>query len=216
MSPFNPDTVKIGNQIWMKKNLNILNYCNGDPIKLVSSEEEWVMQSGPACCYPDFNSYNGNDYGLLYNWTAVNDPRGLAPKGWHVSTDEEWKELEIFLGMQPEYVDRLGSAGWGNAGGDENIGGKLKENGTIHWLQPNSGATNESGFSALPGGFCYPPGFRPIFHDLQTRGYYWTSSKDKEPYPWPICRLLFFEGQAICRNREGHEGSAMSVRLIKD
>ena len=124
------DTIKIGNQIWMNKNLNVDHYRNGDTIPEITNGVEWPNLTTGAWCYYHNSDSLGNIYGKLYNWYAVNDPRGLAPQGWHVATDSDWIVLVNYLG------------------GPDIAGGKLKEEGTRHWLIPNSGANNQSGFSA--------------------------------------------------------------------
>lgn len=87
------EEIKIGDQIWSQKNLEVLTYRNGDPIPIVTDPKEWAdLETGAACFY-DNDAKNASKYGLLYNWYAVNDPRNLAPDGWHVATDEEWEEL---------------------------------------------------------------------------------------------------------------------------
>ena len=92
------ETVKIGTQIWMTRNLDIDHYRNGDLIPEVTDQDEWVnLTSGAWCCY-DNDPANSEIYGKLYNWFTVNDPRGLAPDGWHIPTDTEWKTLAGFLG----------------------------------------------------------------------------------------------------------------------
>lgn len=126
--------VKIGNQVWMAENLNTSHYLNGDSIPQVQDKAEWVALTTGAWCYYQNDAENGKTYGKLYNWYAVNDPRGLAPEGWHIPTDAEWIALIDYLG------------------GTNVAGGKMKQIGTVHWISPNLGATNESGFSALPGG----------------------------------------------------------------
>lgn len=129
-------TIKIGTQTWMKKNLDVNKYKNGDPIPQVTDSVAWAALTTGAYCY--FNNDSATyaaTYGKLYNWYAVNDPRGLAPAGWHVPSDKEWTTLTDFLG------------------GDSIAGGKLKETGLLHWRSPNKGATNTTGFTALPGGF---------------------------------------------------------------
>ena len=96
----NPE-VKIGEQIWMSKNLNVSIFRNGDPIPEVKSEDDWenaAINHQPAWCYYDNEPKNGTVYGKLYNWYAVSDPRGLAPDGWHIPTDEEWTDLHLALG----------------------------------------------------------------------------------------------------------------------
>jgi uncharacterized protein (TIGR02145 family) len=127
-------TVKIGKQIWMLENLKTTKYSNGDPIQSVIDGTKWCNLKTGAFCFYNNSAINVPTYGALYNWYAVNDSRSIAPKGWHIPTDMEWAALEDYLG------------------GSE-AGGKLKEIGTTHWNSPNTGATNESGFSALPGGF---------------------------------------------------------------
>ena len=95
------ESVRIGNQEWMTRNLGVDRFRNGDLIPQVESDEEWKKagENGrSAWCYYDNNPENGKKYGKLYNWYAVNDPRGLAPKGWRVPTNEEWTTLINFLG----------------------------------------------------------------------------------------------------------------------
>jgi uncharacterized protein (TIGR02145 family) len=127
-------TVTIDNQVWMVENLKVTHYRGGEAIDLVTDNAGWEGLTSGAYCEYDNNPGNVNVYGRLYNWFAVNDGRNIAPDGWHVSSDEEWTHLSNFLG------------------GDAVAGGKLKEAGLTHWLEPNAGATNETGFSGLPGG----------------------------------------------------------------
>ncbi|MEA3437049.1 MAG: fibrobacter succinogenes major paralogous domain-containing protein [Thermodesulfobacteriota bacterium] len=127
--------IKIGEQWWMAENLKVTRYRNGDPIPNVTDENAWHnLKTGGYCSY-DNDASKAEIYGYLYNWYAVKDPRGLAPEGWHVPSDNEWQTLVDYLG------------------GNGVAGGKMKETGTAHWTSPNAGATNESGFSALPGGY---------------------------------------------------------------
>jgi uncharacterized protein (TIGR02145 family) len=128
--------VTICNQTWMIKNLDVSTYRNGDPIPKVTDATEWAALTTGAYCYinNDSAAYAAT-YGKQYNWFAVNDPRGLAPLGWHVPSDMEWTTLETCIGF-----------GVG-------AGGKTKEAGTTHWQAPNEGATNSSGFTGLPGGY---------------------------------------------------------------
>lgn len=154
----NYPSVIIGNQEWMTENLNTDVFRNGDPIPKAQSEAEWreAGASGkPAWCYYNNDPGNGILYGKLYNWYAVNDPRGLAPEGWHLPSDEEWTKLTDYLGGQFQ------------------AGGKLKS--TSLWENPNEGATNESGFSGLPGGYCGSDGY---FSLVGCVGYWWSSSED--------------------------------------
>jgi len=129
------DSVFIGNQVWMLKNLDIIHFQNGDGIPEVEDPAQWANLTTGAWCYYNNDPANGAVYGKLYNSYAVDDPRGLAPAGWHVATDSDWTALSNFLG------------------GDSVAGGKIKEAGTMDWLSPNVAATNVSGFTALPSGF---------------------------------------------------------------
>ena len=121
-------TVKIGTQIWMVENLKTTKYRNGDPIANVTGDQWDKTISGAYCSY-DNSAANVTTYGLLYNWYAVNDPRKIAPEGWHVATYQDWETLA--------------------ASGQE-----LKESGTVHWISPNNCGPTDSGFKGLPGGNC--------------------------------------------------------------
>ena len=124
-------TVTIGTQTWMAENLKSTKYNNGIPILLVTDNTEWAsLQSGAYCWYNN-DDENRNEYGALYNWYAATN--NLCPTGWHVPNASDWITLISFLG-------------------DSIAGGKLKEIGTLHWYSPNTGATNETGFTAKPGG----------------------------------------------------------------
>jgi uncharacterized protein (TIGR02145 family) len=131
-------TVAICSQLWMDRNLSVGNYRNGDPIPLVTDATAWANLTTGAYCFYNNDPSTEAVYGRLYNWYAASDPRGLAPTGWHMPTEAEWRTLGACVG---------GISGLSVAGGP------LKEAGTSHWLSPNSGATNSSGFTALPGGY---------------------------------------------------------------
>jgi uncharacterized protein (TIGR02145 family) len=126
-------SIKIGNQTWTQENLRVTHYRNGDPILQHISDSEWMMVQTGALSFYNEDLQHQISYGALYNWYAVIDNRKLAPIGWHIPTVEEYYTLINFLGL--------------------NAGSKLKEQNIIHWNAPNSEATNESKFSALPGGF---------------------------------------------------------------
>jgi len=133
------NNVEICGKIWLQKNLNVSRYRNGDPIPQITNYNEWANAYYGAWCYAENNpaagnGVNGSVYGKIYNWYAVNDPRGLAPQGYHVATKTEQEDLINCLG------------------GDSVAGGKLKEAGTSHWNSPNTGASNSSGFTGLPSG----------------------------------------------------------------
>ena len=149
-------TVQIGDQLWMAENLKTIHYRNGDAISKISDNTEWINNTNSgAYCYYKNNSDHKDVYGCLYNWGAVKDNRKIAPEGWHIPGDPEWRELIEFLG------------------GSNVAGGKMKEEGTTHWLSPNTGATNESGFTALPGGDRDGTG---IFLNMGIGGIFWSST----------------------------------------
>jgi len=211
-------TVKIGDQLWMAENLKVTHYRNGDEIPNITNEEEWynLNSIGAYCSYNNSDS-NKSVYGLLYNGYAVQDKRGLAPKGWHIPTDEEWMTLEKNLGVDESELQK-----YGFRTGD--IGGRLKSKGTEYWREPNSGATNETGFSALPGG-CRES-LDGIFKYMTRIACFWTCTGcserksggrilklDKNKHSW--FRQIRFDRASINRfsnrNIEGY-----SVRCVKD
>ena len=196
------ETVKIGNQVWMAENLNVSHYRNGDSIPQVQDADKWVKLNTGAWCY--YKNNNGNDqvYGKLYNWFTVNDTRGLAPEGWHIPTDKEWQELECFLGMSLKDAKKTSWRG--------SIGGKLKETGTAHWSTPNAGVTNESGFTALAGGYrSVSGGFGGIGHVAS----FWSSSADYDENAW--FRFLGCSETVVYRNGT-NKRFGMSVRCVRD
>jgi uncharacterized protein (TIGR02145 family) len=185
-------TVSIGKQVWMKKNLDVDHYRNGDPIPMVSDPDKWAKLATGAWCFIGNDSAMGAIYGKLYNWYAVNDPRGLAPPGWHVASDKEWIELSNYLGK------------------DDLAGGKLKEAGTTHWKSPNTGGTNASGFTALPGGWRYY-----LRTDIQIGiyGYWWTSTQIDISNAWS--RSLEYDDDHLMSN-VGYKLDGLSVRCVRD
>lgn len=188
-------TVKIGDQEWMAENLNTSQYRNGDKIPEAKTDAEWQAygkQGTGAWCYYDNDPANGKKYGKLYNWYAVNDPRGLAPEGWHVPSDAGWQTL----------IDYLGGL-WV-------AGGKMKERGTVHWSSTNTGATNESGFSALPGGYCHKSG-KYKFVGMTTD--FWSSTESGTRLA-PHRYLYSSSSEAVRLNHSKHSG--FSVRCVRD
>lgn len=148
-------SVTIGTQIWSLYNLDVVTYLNGDPIPQVTDPTQWASLTTGAWCWFNNDSANGPIYGRLYNWYAVNDPRGLAPQGWHVPSQSEWLILVNYLG------------------GYSVAGGEMKETGTSHWINPNAGATNSSGFTGLPGGYRT---YNGLFYEVGEYGFFWTST----------------------------------------
>ena len=198
--------IQIGDQWWMTQNLKVTRYRNGEAISHVTDPAEWKNKKSGAYC-----SYNNDEnkiatYGLLYNWYAVKNSGNIAPEGWHVPTDSEWRKLEMYLGMsQTEAI----SEGW--RGTDE--GGKLKESGTAHWRSPNTGATNASGFKARPGGYRDSDYAASPFGAMGSWANFWssTSSGDKA---WHIA--LSNTESASNRSRGASKGHGFSVRCVRD
>ncbi len=188
-------TVKICNQIWMDKNLDVSTYRNGDPIPNVTDPTAWAaLTTGAYCYYNNDSATYAATYGKLYNWYAVNDPRGLAPAGWHVPTDAEWTTLESCV----ELIDP------GNAGGT------LKETGTTHWNGLNTGATNSSGFTGLPGGYRYVNG---AFSYVGEYGRWWSSTENNAASAWT--RRLYYDDGGVSRNGT-NKYYGFSVRCLRD
>lgn len=186
-------TVKIGDQWWMAENLRATKFNDGMDIPLVTDNTAWLNSTTPAYCWynNNFDTY-GTIYGALYNWYAVNTGK-LAPQGWHVPTDEEWSTLITYLG------------------GSSLAGGKLKENGTSHWNSPNTGATNETGFTALPGGLraVYNGGFAQV----PRIGFWWSTMELDSIFAWNY--FMSYYDSRIIRNRI-EKGDGLSVRCIRD
>lgn len=148
--------IKIGNQIWLNENLKTKHYNNGEPIPLVTDDNEWKGLTNGAYCFYNNLDTNFNTYGCIYNFYAVIDSRNLCPSGWHVPTDDDLSELVTFVG---------GISG----------GGKLKEAGFVHWETPNDGADNSTGFSLLPSGS--RDGSNGICMDINKIGAFWSSTE---------------------------------------
>ena len=153
-------TIAIGQQTWFAENLRTTKYNDGTAIPKVTDNTTWSYLTSGAYCYYNNDETNKNTHGALYNWHTVNTEK-LCPVGWHVPTINEWKLLTDFMGS--------GS------------GGKLKEAGTGHWIRANSNATNESGFSALPGGIRM---YNGEFNNLNIYGFWWSSTLYSPQIAW--------------------------------
>lgn len=185
-------TVTIGTQVWIVENLKVTHYKNGDPILNVNDDTQWNSLTTEAYSYYDNDSNNADIYGCLYNWYAANDSRNICPTGWHVPTKEEWTILEMYLGESSV------------------AGGKMKETGTIHWKSPNTGATNESGFSALPGGYSGNEGFLGIIGDY---GNWWSVTEFGEVGIWVL--YLAYDSSDV-NWAAGDNNMGFSIRCISD
>lgn len=193
-------TIVIGQQVWMAQNLRTTRFANGDRIDHVP--DYWVGNHLAAWCYPNNNRELDMDYGKMYNGYAALDPRNPCPNGWHVPVQEDWQVLSNFLG------------------GDELAGGKLKSNGKSHlsqsfWTNSQISISNESGFSALPGGSRNPNGFfsgilfnEEIFPGFGHLGVWWSADAGS--------RLLYFHENNFYSNSIPHKTAAYCIRCIKD
>jgi len=187
-------TIKIGSQWWMTENLKVTQYRNGDVIDNEPDNDLWASLTTGAYC-----NYNNDEsialtYGRLYNWYAVNDPRGLAPAGWHVPTDSEWQTLIDFLG------------------GDNVAGGKMNEGGYEHWSYPNT-SSNKSGFTALPGG---ARGAYVNYYNIGSLAQFWSSTEISSDRAWS--RYILNGGVTFSHDEYAARDklSGFSVRCVMD
>ncbi|MBN2416581.1 fibrobacter succinogenes major paralogous domain-containing protein [bacterium] len=196
------EVVKIGGQYWIAEDLRVTHFRNGDPIAEVTSGEEWIALTTPAWCNYQNETYRAEIYGRLYNWYAVNDSRNLAPEGWHVATDEDWKLLEMRAGLTQEEADDIAYRG--------TAGGKLKEKGTEHWRDPNTGATNKFDFSARGSGY---RGQNGVFYNEKRSYQVWTATDYNGESAWG--RHLPYDHDYSYRDYYKYI-YGFSVRLVKD
>ena len=199
-------TVKIGDQWWMTENLKVKKYSDGTPLPVVSDSANWAQLAvGAYCVYENGNTQTAAP-GLLYNWFAVHDAADLAPAGWHIPTDGEWKTLEHFLGMENPETDK---SGWrGSTEGD-----KLKIEAPAGWSPYHDvWATNESGFTALAGS-CRLPNAEFGQPGLFSTGFWWTSSEAPGTDAW--YRYLDYKNSNVFRSH-GSKNYGFSVRCVKD
>jgi uncharacterized protein (TIGR02145 family) len=185
-------TVRIGNQEWTAENISTTHYNDGSPIPLVTSNTGWCNLTTPAYCWYNNDIANKATYGALYNWEVVNTGK-LAPPGWHVPTDADWSLLTAVLG------------------GADVAGGKLKEAGLSHWIAPNTGATNASGFSALPG--CYRIYYNGKFFSERNCGFWWSATEHNATFAY--YRPLYSVSDDMVRDY-WYKGAGFSVRLVRD
>ena len=201
-------TVKIDNQWWMAENLKVTHYRDGRLIPHVTDAIEWMSSTSGAWCSYNNDEKNVATYGRLYNWYTLIDEAGVAPEGWHVPSDAEWQQLEIYLGMTQEQADSVARYR------GTNEGGKLKEAGTVHWHSPNEGANNESGFSALPGG--HRSASSNIFIAFSDYAFFWSTSDGPGPFVFrKVYRTLSYGSSRIYRG-VFPEGNGLSIRCVKD
>jgi uncharacterized protein (TIGR02145 family) len=187
-------SVTIGAQVWMVENLKTTKYNDGTFIPNVTDETAWYNLTTAAYCWYDNEISNKTTYGALYNWYVVNTGK-LCPSGWHVPAETEWSDLINYLG------------------GQDIAGGKMKEIGLAHWKDVNVGATNESGFTALPGGL------RSNFGSFGTLGLngHWWSATPYSPDPHFAISLEIYDAAAEAYlEHVTYAKNSISVRCIKD
>lgn len=185
------NTITIGSQTWMKENLKVTHYNNGDTIAKISNNTQWSNTTSGAYCFYNNNQSYASTNGLLYNFYTVVDPRKLCPTGWQIATDAEWTVLTDYLG------------------GLNIAGGKLKETGTVHWSSPNTGATNEVGFTALPGGY---RANNEAFIGIGSIGSWWCSTESSGTEGW--ARGVFYDAITVDRGGYYEKKMGFSVRCI--
>ncbi len=183
-------SVTIGTQVWMVENLKTTKFSNGDLIPTSTSDISAEATPKFQWAYNDTASY-ADIYGRLYTWYAAIDSRNLCPTGWHVPSLEEWQTLKSFLG------------------GDSTAGGKLKQTGTTYWQAPNTGATNSTGFTGLPGGYRSQHG---AYFGLHQSGWWWTTTDDA-PLAWG--HSMHFNADSLI-NWGYYKSAGVSVRCLKD
>jgi len=186
-------TVTIGTQQWMAENLNVGTFRNGEPIPEAKTKAEWeaaYKNEAAAWCYYNNDPANGKKFGKLYNWYAVNDPRGLAPAGWHVPSDKEWTVLVSYLGGENVAGPKMKSSTEWNGGGIGN---------------------NSSGFTGLPGGerLYEDAGF----YSSGDIGFWWSSTKNDKWNAW--YRALHYS-YTIAGRDNGGMNTGFSVRCVKN
>ncbi len=186
-------TVIIGTKVWMAENLKTIKYNDGTAIPLVTDGAEWAALSTPGYCWynNDAATYKVT-YEALYNWYTVNTGK-LCTTGWHVPSDAEWIILTTYLG------------------GESIAGGKLKEIGITHWLSPNTGTTNESGFTALPGG---TRTFYGSFGYIGDRAYWWSSTEHNTGNALGRFMNYYFVSELL--KSDSSEDNGFSVRCLQD
>ncbi len=216
-------TVQIGDQVWMAENLRVTHYRDGTAVTNVTGNDIWKeLELAVAYCYYNNDSSTAELYGALYNLAAIHDSRTLAPAGWHIPTDDEWKELEMYLGMRQEDANETAPFGYYPIMSEEEIkeyeafrrgvneGSKLASHAEL-WEEGELTADSKfgsSGFNALPSGF---RGYD--FYDLGEVAYFWTASKEDIVNGW--ARKLDYKKSDITREWiNWYKG--LSVRCIKN
>jgi uncharacterized protein (TIGR02145 family) len=191
VNPFEGGSIKIGEQTWSDKNLDTDKFRDGSPILVAKTITEWLQagESGkPACCYYDFDASKGQKYGKLYNWYAITDKRGLAPKGWRIPSDADWVKLT-------EQLE-----------GESLAGAALKSNNG--WNEEGNG-TNESGFNGLPAGGIEGETFNYVGQFAM----WWSSTSENEVNSW---LLILESGSRVASRSTSPKINGFAVRCIQE
>ncbi len=191
--------VTIGEQVWMAENLRATKYNDASEIPHLPDSLSWTYNDGPGYCWYE-NDTMYRSWGALYTWEAVNTGL-LCPSGWHVSSDQEWKQLEIYLGMNETEADQTGFRGTAE-------GGMMKATGL--WESPNTGATNETLMTIMPTGSRSP---HAGFESMGWEAHIWTSDQESELKAF--ARYWRYNHSEIYRSSE-YKGSGFNVRCVKD
>jgi len=199
------NTVTVGMQTWMRENLTTTKFRDGTDIPNVANTNSWRYLSTSAWCDYDNSTLNSAIYGKLYNWYAATDPHQICPLGWHVPTDADWNILAKYLDNS---VDTT-AIGWSGT----DIGGKLKETGTMHWTRPPVTIVFSIGFTALPGGYRNLYG---VFMYIENYGYWWSPKTGDTSNVWK--RNLNYDNSRISRssNNATYRTSGFCIRCIMD
>ena len=193
-------TVTIGTQVWMAENLKTTKCIDNTSIPQVTDNTEWINLNTPGYCwYNNDADANRAIYGALYNWHAVNTDK-LCPTGWHIPSNAEWITLRTYLG------------------GEDIAGGKLKETGVSHWQIPDAGATNESGFTALPGGgrASIGIGFEGKFGGQGIDCSWWSTTRLNSEPSSPIWGFRIHTDNSRLYRSEFYVRDGVNVRCLKD
>jgi uncharacterized protein (TIGR02145 family) len=197
-----PSLVLGNGQEWMGENLRTTKFSNGEPINQIQDSAQWLSNASPAWVSVSNSATFDNPYGKLYNWYTVADARNVCPSGWHVPNDADWSSLV-------HYVDSLStSTAMGVQSGT--AGGKLKQAGTTNWVYPNTGATDEINFSALPAGMRLNNGH---FLGFGEQSFFWsaTAADGLNGYG----RYLYNDNSSVVRTFEDKRAGG-TVRCLKD
>ena len=187
------NTISIGNQTWLTENLKVTKYNDQVPISLVLDDASWSTQTEPAYCYYEGDIANSNVYGNLYNWHVVNNTKNVCPSGYYVPSIADWEELITFVG------------------GNAVAGGKLKEMGLEHWLDPNTGADNSSSFTLLPSG--WRANNNGFYENLSYMAFVWSSTSVDAQSSSII--LVGYDSPA-CYTSDSHILTGLPIRCLKD